>query len=132
MILALLALTLSDVPPMRLEPGRCLLAIWTRGETVRRIALLEDEPARLTLVLDGKRRVLPRLSSDGEQVSGFVPRASYGDAAVTVVLDLALETRAGLADGAVANAGSLRLQPASGDALVLPVGAIAGCQPAPR
>jgi hypothetical protein len=125
-VIAVLALALATLPQQQLEPGRCALAIWSREAKPRLVGMAFAGPDRLRLDVGAGARDLALASADAPAVGGFAPRARYAAADLAATLDLDLETRPGFT-GAVARTGALRLEPAAGDASVVPVAGIAAC-----
>lgn len=112
----LLAVTLSELPPQRVPPGRCVAVLWSRAEPPLRIAMLDESARTLRLQLDGRTVDL------AEQQPG---RYVAPGLAVTVRLDRA--ERPGLTQGSVIEGGTLRLEPDGQDSQVVPIGGLAAC-----
>jgi hypothetical protein len=121
------AAALGDLPPQPALAGQCALFIWVRAEPPQRVAMAREQPASLRIIIDGTQRDLPLLGRQGEPVAGFAPKSHYGDATITVRLDLAIVVRDGLSQGAVFNQGVLRLERQGGESAVYPVGGLIGC-----
>lgn len=113
---AVAALPFQELPAQKPEPGRCVLFLWTRAEPPLRIAMIDEKAKLLRVRIGGRQRDLP------QSVAG-----RYGEADLSVTLDLDLGERPGLA-GAVVEQGALSLDRPDTDTLVVPVGGIRACQ----
>ncbi len=115
---------LTELPPQRLEPGRCALFLWDRASR-QRIAMLSPTPASLRARIDGTMTDLPQASASGSAVMGFAPTARYRSATRQFEVNLTiLPTGTG---GAVVRDGAITITEADGSALVIPVAGILGC-----
>jgi len=125
MMLALLAQTaialslpdFNELPQQKLTAGRCVIFLWTRSEPPRRIAMADEAAKTLLVHYRGKPLLLPSTGT-----------GSYGSSALSITLDLDIVGREGLSDGAIVSQGSLRVDQAAKDSMVVPVGGIRGCQ----
>ena len=133
MIAITLALFLAD--PSVLGPiGRqampargCAAFLWDTAPTRNLVAMATADPARLRLHLDGKTVDVARGGERGSAGFGFAGVTEYRGADVTVVLDMAVQTRPELTGGGVVPAGTLRVERAGRDVLVTPVAGLIGC-----
>ncbi len=110
------ALPLGELPQQKLVPGQCVIFLWTRSEPPRRIAMADETARTLRIVYAGK-------PLDLAATGPF----SYANAQVDIRLDLDIQERDGMTDGAIINQGALRLDRAGKDSLVVPVGGIRAC-----
>ncbi len=111
--LAASALSLGELPPQRLEPGRCVTFLWARTNPPRRVAMLTEAPQSLRVV---HRRRLLDLAPGAEWMSFASP-----DLIVTLTVEFT--DRAG---GSVAE-GALRLEEPGKDVIVVPVTGLRHC-----
>lgn len=124
-------LPLGALPKQDLKPGECAIFLWKTGEGARLLLVAWPDPPRARILLDGKPVDLPRLpaAAGAAPVQGQDPHARYGDGAITLTLDLTIEARAGLTDGAVIPSGSLAFGRQNGESIVVPVRGLLGCRP---
>jgi len=109
-------LPLSELPTQKLSPGRCVTFLWTRTEPPLRIAMTDETARTLRVVHAGK---LLDLAATGPM--------SYASSQLAISLDLDIQEREGMTDGAIINQGSLRLDEPGKDSIVVPVGGIRAC-----
>lgn len=132
LVLAALPLPLAELPPQVLPPGQCALFLWDRTSS-RRIARVDA--SGLLLMQGGKPLLLPPAMADNGRadasnaVLGVPPQGRYGNTALAASTDLVITPSP--VGGAVVRDGALTLTPAGGDAVVLPVAGVIGCQPQP-
>jgi hypothetical protein len=112
--LAASALNLGELPPQKLEPGRCVTFLWARTNPPRRVAMLTEVPQSLRVMHN--RRVV-----DLAPGAGFMTFAS-SDLIITLTVELT--ERAG---GSVAE-GALRFEEPGKDVIVVPVAGLRTCQ----
>ncbi|TVV74264.1 hypothetical protein FOY91_10345 [Sphingomonas solaris] len=118
---------LGALPRQALGTGQCGLFLWKPGAGARLVLMAKSGPPPFArLILDGRTLDLPRLGGDApaDATADVTPR--YGDGQTTAALDLTIEPRRGLSDGAVAH-GSLRIERAGGEGFVVPVSGLLGC-----
>lgn len=111
--LAASALNLGELPPQRLEPGRCVTFLWARTNPPRRVAMLTEAPRSLRVVHNRRVVDLP----PGAEFT------SFASADLIITLTVELTERAG---GSVAE-GALRLEEPGQDAIVVPVAGLRTC-----
>lgn len=109
---------LGTLPRQALPRGQCALFLWKVGDAARLLLKATADPPTARIVLDGKPVDLPR--------TGTGATTTYSNGATTIVLDVAMEERRGLTGGAVSN-GTLRLDRAGADGIVVPVSGLLGC-----
>jgi hypothetical protein len=116
-LLAAASVALGTLPPQPFPPGSgCAIFLWTRGDPPVRVAMLSEATASLR-IMDGKTpRDLPRLPDPG----------TYGNEAITIRLDLTLDTNPLIANGTVAT-GALFIDRPGQDELALSVGGVRAC-----
>lgn len=125
-VLAMLAASvmgLTELPPQKPLPGRCLSFLWVKTSPPLRIAMI-DETARTMRLRRGKQML---------DIAEFAP-GQYGGHGyrVTVVLDFAPSP--GITNGAIIDSGSMRIEQLSadgtpgGEVMSFPVGGMRSCQ----
>ncbi|WP_156678587.1 hypothetical protein [Sphingomonas profundi] len=115
---------LGALPRQALGAGECGLFLWKAAPSARLVLMAKSGPPTFArILLDGRPVDLPRLGG-GDFASE--PTARYGDGRITLSLELSIENRRGLSDGAVV-AGSLGLERTDGDGFVLPVTGLLAC-----
>lgn len=119
---------LGDVPPQRLDPGQCGLALWTLAPAGRRIFWADAVPPVARIVLDGRERALPRTGEEGRAAFGFAPHSRYAGDGLSLTVDIEPEARGNLLGGAVVRAGTVALTTADGTETVLPVTGLVACR----
>ena len=116
---------LGALPRQALGKGECGLFLWMTGAAPRLVLMAKSGPPPFArLLLDGRLTDLPRIAG-GDLAGGA--NALYGDGRITASLDLTLEARKGLTDGAVVRAGSIRIDRTDGDGFVVPVSGLLAC-----
>ena len=115
--LILLPFDLGELPQQTLQPGRCVMVLWTRTEPPRRVAMADETARTLRIVQAGKP---VDLAATGE--------ASYAGGGLTITLDLDMSQRGGVTDGAIIEQGAMRVEAAGRDSVVVPVGGIRACR----
>ena len=122
-------LPLGTLPRQDLSPGECGIFLWKAGENARLLLAATANPPVARIMLDGHIVDLPRIDGKGAGVvSGPDPSARYGDGRITLALDLVIEARRGLTDGAAVPSGVLRLDRADGESIVMPVVGLLACR----
>lgn len=116
----------GTLPRQRLDPGQCSLYLWSPGPPPRLVMAADATSARI--VHRGRVVDLPLTRADGVAVLGLSSASAYGDAGVSLAVDVAIEPRPNLTAGALVPSGSLTVTEAGGDAVVLPVSGMVGCR----
>lgn len=132
LLLALQAATaplpaLGALPPQALPPRGCAAYLWSRADR-RFVAVAGADPASLRLALDGRATDLPRESQTGAGAFGLPDRAGYRLGDLTATLEMTVQPRAEISDGAVVSEATLTIARAGGDATVVPVAGLIGCR----
>ena len=122
------ALPLGELPRQDLSPGGCALFLWQDGPRPRLLAMVRAAPPAARITVGGGLVDLPRIEAAGTPVRGIAPRARYGDGQRSLTLDLLIEERPDLADGAAVPSGSLGFEQAGGDAMAVPVSGMIACR----
>lgn len=117
LLLASIAADLTELPTQKLEPGSCATFLWTRTEPPKRIAMIDERNGSLRIQEGKKPRTLPQAGP-----------STYSDATVSITLDLDIERNPNLTDGALVQAGAMRIDRPDGSSDILSVGGIRGCR----
>ncbi len=118
---------LAELPQQDLQQGQCGMALWQRTEPARRIAFVVDEPATIRIVDSGKVIALARTASEGDTIVRHAPLQRFAGEGHSIVIDVRIEQREGLFQGAIIPEGTLTWQSARGS-VVLPVFGLIGCR----
>lgn len=117
---------LAEIPEQKLASGQCGLVLWQRAEPSRRIAFITNLPATARIVKDGKVIALARTGATGDRVSGHAEHQQFASADAALDIDITINTREGLTQGAIVPEGVLKYRTATG-AAILPVFGLIGC-----
>ena len=122
-------LPLGALPQQPLPPKGCAAYLFTTGETRVLAAMVTADPGSLRIALDGAVADYPRV--DGVQgrgtTLGFTPDARFAAGDVSATLDLRVEQRATLGQGAAVPSATLRVDRAGRDTIVVPLAGLVGC-----
>lgn len=117
---------LGALPQQALGKGECGLFLWKTGASARLVLMAKSGPPPFArLLLDGAAIDLPRLDDGGDLAQ--TPNARYGNGSVTVSIDVVIEPRRGLSDGALIPSGSIRVDRRAGDGFVVPATGLLAC-----
>jgi hypothetical protein len=117
-------LPLGVLPKQDLAAGECGIFLWKQGEDAHLLLMAKGKPPFARVMLDGKPADIPRVSGESENQG----HARYAGAGVTLDLDVTIEPRDGLTQGAMIPSGTLRLDQAGGDSYVVPVAGMLACR----
>jgi hypothetical protein len=120
-------LPFGEIPRQQLPATGCAAYLWSAGTTHALVAMASADPARLRISLDGAVTDLPRTAQVGLGGFGFYQTTTYQAGPITAILDMTVQQRAGLSDGALVSGGTLTLERTGKDTVVLPVGGLIGC-----
>jgi len=133
MLALLLAQALPGALPRQALPAAgCAAFLWSAGADRRLVAVAGAAAGTLRVSLDGKPVDLARVGPAGPDAFGLGGAAEYRAGTDAARLDLEVATRADLTGGGLVPAGTLTLERAGADAVVLPVAGLIGCAAAPR
>lgn len=120
---------LGVLPPQGAPRAGCALFLYAPGPRPILVLAAESSTGEARIMLDGAITRLPFATFEGVPRTGFSPRMRYATEAVTVDLDLAMDDRREMTDGAAIEEGSLRIDRTAGDSIALPVKGIIACVP---
>ena len=112
-------LGLTELPPQKPVPGRCLSFLWVKTTPPLRLAMI-DETARTMRMRKGKQMF---------DIAEIAP-GQYGGHGYRVTVVLNYAPSPGITNGAIIDNGSMRieqLQP-GGEVMSFPVGGMRSCQ----
>jgi hypothetical protein len=121
-------LRLEALEPQELDPGRCGLFIWARGEDPVFILMALDEPAAARVRTGGRNRSLERTDFSGRPAFGHFENETYSDGRVSMSLDMHFDLERPLRAGTVVDRGVARSVDREGWITVLPIGGMIACQ----
>ena len=140
MIALILALAAADPPPapvdglpvaalprQSLPVKGCAAYLFSGGATRALVAMASAEAGTLRLAIDGPAADLARGTQSGTAGFGFAATTEYRAGEMVATLDLEVKQRRDLTQGAVVDAGTLRIDRPGKDSIVLPVAGIIGC-----
>lgn len=117
-----------DVLPRQSLPTRgCAAYLFVRGTAPTFIAVAGADPAQLRLSIGGVVTDMARTSQSGAGSFGFAGVTEYAGGDIRAILDMKIETRGDVKDGAVVDEASLRIDRAGQDSVVVAVAGIVGC-----
>lgn len=120
-----------DVLPKQAMPAKgCAAYLFAKGEAPVFVAMASADPAQLRVSIGGTVTDVARTGQNGNGGGyGFAGVTEYAGSGVTAVLDMKVETRADLKDGAAVRDATLRIDRAGQDSVVMAVAGIIGCAP---
>lgn len=121
-------LTLARLDPQALEPGRCGLFLWSRGEQQEFVFVAYDEPALARVKLGGREREMPRTAFSGGVLTGHFEQQIYAAEGVRLEVQVRADEQRSVRDGAIIGDGVIRIIEDNGWESVVPVGGMIACQ----
>jgi len=120
-------LPIGVIPKQQLPARGCAAYLWSTTPSHALIAMAVADPATIRLSLDRAPRDLAMTAQQGVGGYGFAQSATYQGGDTTVVLDMAIASRADLPGGASVPEATLRVDRAGKDSIVVPVAGLIGC-----
>ncbi|WBH16915.1 hypothetical protein [Sphingomonas radiodurans] len=120
-------LPIAGLPRQSLPARGCAAYLFSGGKTRTLIAVASAEAATLRLALDGTATDYARGTQTGTAGLGFATTTQYVGGDVTATLDVTIQTRRDLTQGAVIDSGTLRIDRPGKDTMVLPIAGLIGC-----
>lgn len=120
-------LPLKSLDEPEMPKSGCALFLWTVSP-VRKLVLTarRDRPAARIALASGPVE-LARAATQGPDVLGFTPGATYSDGSRTLAYELSIQQRPDVRNGALVPGGSLRFDMAGGESVVMPVTGLIRC-----
>ncbi|WP_277979722.1 hypothetical protein [Sphingomonas phyllosphaerae] len=122
-------LPLSTLPRQELPARGCAAYLFSTGQVRGLAAVAAADPATLRIALDGAIRDLPRAASAGTVALGLNAESVYRADDMTATVQLTIEPRPNLNNGAAVPSATLRLDRPGQDTLVVPLAGLVGCAP---
>ncbi len=122
-------LPLSTLPRQELPARGCAAYLFSTGQVRGLAAVVTADPATLRIALDGSVRDLPRGGVAGTVALGLNAESVYRAGEVTATVQLTIEPRPNLNNGAAVPSATLRLDRTGQDTLVVPLAGLVGCAP---
>lgn len=119
---------LRALPRQSLAAGECGIFLWKAGQGARLVMTARANPPVARIDLAGRIVDLPRTSAGGGDAQGLQAVTTYSDGSTRLAIELTIEQRPGLTQGAAIPAGSLRLDLAGGASYAMPVTGLLACQ----
>lgn len=120
-------LPIAGLPRQALPARGCAAYLFSGGKTRTLVAMASAESATLRFSLDGTPADYARGMQTGTAGFGFAATTEYRGGDVTATLDLTVQSRRDLSQGAVVDSGTLRIDRPGKDTIVLPVAGLIGC-----
>jgi hypothetical protein len=120
-------LPIAGLPRQALPTRGCAAYLFSGGKTRVLVAMATADAATLRIALDGTVADYARGTQIGTAGFGFAATTEYRARDVTATLDLAVQPRRDLSQGAVVDSGTLRIDRPGKDTIVLPVAGLIGC-----
>lgn len=120
-------LPIAGLPRQSLPARGCAAYLFSGGKTRTLVAMASAEAATLRLALDGTPADYARGTQTGTAGFGFAATTEYRAGDVTATLDLTVQPRRDLSQGAVVDSATLRIDRPGKDSIVLPVAGLIGC-----
>ena len=124
---AAIASPVGAIGQQSLPAKGCAAYLWNASDR-QLVAMATADPAQLRLSLDGKVQDFARVSQSGQGPTGLGSAAEYRGGDVVARLDMTVEAKESLTQGAQVPDGLLRIDRAGHDSVVLPVAGLIGCK----
>ena len=118
---------LGAIGEQRLPDKGCAAYLWSVTDR-RLVAMATAEPASIRVAIAGRTLDLTRSGGEGAGKFGFAGSAEYRGGDVTVRLTMDIVEQDGLTGGAKVPSGSLQVDRAGQDGVVVPVAGLIGCR----
>ena len=118
--------TLGPIGEQSLPARGCAAYLWNAADR-QLIAMAVAEPATIRLAIDSKTRDFARASEDGLGTLGFPATTRYAGGDVVATLAMSVVARENLTAGAQVPSGTLTIDQAGHDSVVLPIAGLVGC-----
>ena len=121
------ALPIGAIGPQSLPAKGCAAYLWSIADR-QFVAMATADPGQLRLSIDGRTQDLGRTSQTGQGPTGLGGTAEYRGGDVVATLDMVVEAKESLSQGAQVRDGVLRIDRAGRDGIVVPVAGLVGCR----
>jgi hypothetical protein len=119
---------LQSLPQQALSVGQCGMFVWSKNENPVLMMVAYDNPAEAVVRTDGRERRLERTAFDGERQHGHFETQTFSNGRITLTLEVRLTPQGNMRDGALIEAGVVRMRDRRGWETVVPVGGLLACQ----
>ena len=120
-------LPIAGLPRQSLPAKGCAAYLFSSGKTRALVAMASAEAGTLRVAVDGPAADYARGTQTGTAGFGFASTTEYRAGEMVATVDLTVKTRNDLTQGAVVEAGTLRIDRTGKDTIILPVAGIIGC-----
>ncbi len=120
-------LPIGGLPRQAMPTQGCAAYLFSAGKDRVLVAMASAAPGTLRVALEGSPADYARGTQSGSAGYGFATTTEYRGGDVSATLDLTIQTRKDLTQGAVVERGTLRIDRPGKDTIVLPVAGLIGC-----
>jgi hypothetical protein len=120
-------LPIGNIPRQQLAPGKCAAFLWTQSPSHALVAMISSDPPFIRYAPGGVVTDLARTAMGGDGKFGISTQGSFAGGDATIDIDLTMEDRADIKDGAAIPSGTLSIGKAGADTVVVPVAGLVGC-----
>ncbi|WP_341208265.1 hypothetical protein [uncultured Sphingomonas sp.] len=120
-------LPIGALPQQALPARGCAAYLFSTGTTRTLAAMATADPGTLRLSIDGKVIDLPRTGATGTAPLGFNAENVYRRDDIVATVQMTVELRQNLTEGAAVPVATLRLDREGRDTVVVPLAGLIGC-----
>ena len=120
-------LPIGPLPQQTLPSRGCAAYLFSTGATRVLAATVTADTATLRLMIDGKVTDYPRTGATGVAPLGFNAETVFRGGDLMATVQMTIEPRQNLTDGAAVPSATLRLDRPGQDILVVPLAGLVGC-----
>ncbi len=120
-------LPIGAIPKQQLPAKGCAAFLWSMTPSHALIAMADADTATIRLSIGGGQKDFAMTAQNGGGTLGFSQTTTYRGGDLTATLDISITTKADLTAGASIPEGTLRLDQAGKDTVVVPVAGLIGC-----
>ena len=117
---------LGTLPPRELSEGQCGLFLWADVSNPR-LVFSSERNGSAQMIINGEEVTLARNAAEGRQYFGQFESQHFYSPNLNISLNMVIEQRPAMPDGAVVPSGTLRMIENSGWETVMPIGGVIGC-----
>lgn len=118
---------LGPIGEQRLPARGCAAYLWSASDR-QLVAMATAEPGTIRVAIGGKTVDLARTAGEGTGKLGFTDALEYRGGDVIARLSMEIVQQDGLTNGAKVPSGSLQVERAGQDGIVVPVAGMIGCR----
>jgi hypothetical protein len=120
-------LPIGAIPKQQLPAKGCAAFLWSTTPSHALIAMANADPATIRLSIGGGQKDFAMTAQNGGGTLGFSQTTTYQGGDLTATLDISIATKTDLTNGASIPEGTLQLDQAGKDSVVIPVAGLIGC-----